>query len=365
MIPFLDLSKVNAPYMQAIEEAAARVLHSGQYILGNEVRKFEESFAVYCEAEYCIGVANGLDAITLIFMALAFPKKSEVIVPANTYIASVLPLSFLGLTPVFVEPEEVTMLVNPKLTIEKITPLTKAIITVNLYGRSCEMEPILKLAKNHNLKVITDAAQSHGAMYQGKKTGNLAHATAFSFYPTKNLGALGDAGAITTSDKELAEKIRYLRNYGSIKRYQNEYKGINSRLDEIQAAILNVKLPYLDKENERRRQIANRYLTEINVKNLVLPPTDSIHEDAWHLFVARHPRRQALIAFLETNGIETDIHYPSPIHKQHAFKEYQNLKLPITEKMHNEVLSLPLNPVLSDDEVSFIIRTVNQFDNQT
>lgn len=365
MIPFLDLSKVNAPYMQAIEEAVARALHSGQYILGNEVEKFEKSFAAYCEAEHCIGTANGLDAITLILKAFAFPERSEIIVPANTYIASVLPLSFLGLTPVFVEPEEVTMLLNPELIAERITPLTKAIITVDLYGRSCEMEPILKLAKSHNLKVITDAAQSHGAMYQGQKTGNLAHATAFSFYPTKNLGALGDAGAITTSNKELAEKIRYLRNYGSIKRYQNGYKGLNSRLDEIQAAILNVKLPYLDKENERRRQIANRYLTEINVKNLVLPPTNNINEDAWHLFVARHPRRHALIAFLEANGIQTDIHYPSPIHKQHAYKEYQNLKLPLTEKMHNEVFSLPLNPTLTDGEITYIIQTVNRFDDQT
>jgi dTDP-4-amino-4,6-dideoxygalactose transaminase len=365
MIPFLDLNKVNAPYQQAIEEAAARVLRSGWYILGNEVEKFEKSFAAYCEAEYCIGVANGLDAITLILMAFAFPKKSEVIVPANTYIASVLPLSFLGLTPVFVEPEELTMLLNPERIAGKITPFTKAIITVDLYGRSCEMDSILNLAKRHNLKVITDAAQSHGAIYQGKKTGNLAHATAFSFYPTKNLGAFGDAGAITTSDKELAEKIRYLRNYGSIIRYQNEYKGMNSRLDEIQAAILNVKLPYLDKENERRRQIASRYLTEINVKNLVLPSADRINEDAWHLFVARHPRRHALIAFLEANGIQTNIHYPLPIHKQHAYQEYQNLKLPLTEKMHNEVFSLPLNPVLTDDEITYIIQTVNQFDYQT
>jgi len=364
MIPFLDLNKVNAPYMQAIEEATIRVLHSGQYILGNEVEKFEKAFAAYCEAEFCIGVANGLDAITLIFLALEFPKKSEVIVPANTYIASILPLSFLGLTPVFVEPENVTMLLNPERIIDKITSSTKAILTVDLYGRSCEIEPILKLAKSHNLKVITDAAQSHGAVYQGKKTGNLAHATAFSFYPTKNLGALGDAGAITTSDQELAEKIRYLRNYGSIERYKNKFKGINSRLDEIQAAILNIKLPDLNKGNERRRQIAKRYLTELNVKNLVLPPADRIHEDAWHLFVIRHPNRQALLAFLAANGIQTDIHYPSPIHKQPAYQEYKNLKLHITEKMHNEVLSLPLNPILSDDEVSFIIRTVNQFDFQ-
>jgi len=364
MIPFLDLNRVNAPYMHAIEEAAVRVLRSGWYILGNEVKEFERSFAAYCEAEYCIGTANGLDAITLILKAFAFPKKSEVIVPANTYIASVLPLSFLGLTPVFVEPEEVTMLISPECIADKITPLTKAIITVDLYGRSCEMEPVLELAKRFDLKVITDAAQAHGATYHGKKTGSIAHATAFSFYPTKNLGAFGDAGAITTSDKELAEKIRYLRNYGSIIQYQNEYKGMNSRLDEIQAAILNVKLPYLDKENERRSYIAGRYLSEINVKDLVLPPADRLDEDAWHLFVARHPRRHALITFLEANRIQTNIHYPLPVHKQLAFKEYKNLKLPVTEKIHNEVLSLPLNPVLNDEEVTYIIQTVNRFDYQ-
>ncbi|KAA6440942.1 DegT/DnrJ/EryC1/StrS family aminotransferase [Dyadobacter flavalbus] len=365
MIPFLDLKRVNAPYMQAIEEAAIRVLRSGRYVLGNKVDEFEKSFAAYCEAGYCIGTANGLDALTLILKAFEFPEKSEVIVPANTYIATVLPLSFLGLTPVFVEPEEVTMLLNPELIADKITPLTKAVITADLYGRSCEMARILELANGYNLKVITDAAQSHGATYHGKKTGSIAHATAFSFYPTKNLGAFGDAGAIVTPDKELAEKIRYLRNYGSIIRYQNQFQGMNSRLDEIQAAVLNVKLPYLDKENERRRQIASRYLTEIQVKNLILPPADRIQEDAWHLFVVRHPNRTALIAFLEANGIQTDVHYPLPIHKQEAYKEYRNLKLPVTKKIHQEVLSLPLNAVLSDAEVAYIIQTVNRFDDQT
>ncbi|GGC12945.1 DegT/DnrJ/EryC1/StrS family aminotransferase [Dyadobacter sediminis] len=365
MIPFLDLERVNAPYMQRIEEAAIRVLRSGRYILGNEVDEFEKSFAAYCEAGYCIGTANGLDALTLILKAFAFPEKSEVIVPANTYIATVLPLSFLGLTPVFVEPEEVTMLLNPELIEDKITPSTKAIITADLYGRSCEMARILELANDYNLKVITDAAQAHGAAYFGKKTGSMAHATAFSFYPTKNLGALGDAGAVVTSDKELAQKIRYLRNYGSALRYQNEYKGMNSRLDEIQAAFLHVKLPYLDKENKRRRQMASRYLTEIQVKNLVLPPTDRIQEDAWHLFVVRHPDRTALIAFLEANGIQTDVHYPLPVHKQEAYKEYKSLKLPVTEKMHQEVLSLPLNPVLTEEELTYIIQTVNRFDAQT
>lgn len=242
MIPFLDLNQVNAPYLQAIEDASLRVIRSGWYILGNELKSFEKAFAAYCEAEHCVGTANGLDAITLILLAMDLPEDSEIIVPANTYIASVLPVSYLHLTPVFVEPDPHTMLIDPALIEQAITPRTKAIITVDLYGRSCEIADILDLARKHNLKVITDAAQAHGATHAGRKVGAWADATAFSFYPTKNLGALGDAGAITTNDAALAEKIRYLRNYGSVIRYQNEYQGVNSRLDEMQAAVLSVKI---------------------------------------------------------------------------------------------------------------------------
>lgn len=364
MIPFLDLNEVNAPYLKAIEDASLRVVRSGWYILGNELKSFENAFATYCDVAHCVGVANGLDAITLILMAYEFPEDSEVIIPANTYIASVLPVAYLGFKPIFVEPDPLTMLLDPERIAEKITSKTRAIIAVDLYGRSCEMEPIMALARQHGLKVITDAAQAHGAVYKSKKTGSIADATAFSFYPTKNLGALGDAGAVTTADEALAERIRYLRNYGSLVRYKNDYQGVNSRLDEIQAAILNVKLPFLDVENDRRRGIAARYISEIQVKDLVLPPADRIQDDAWHLFVIRHPDRAALIAYLDANGIQTNVHYPLPIHKQQAFQEFRDLHLPITESIHNEVVSLPLNAVLTDEEVTYIIQTVNQFDYQ-
>ncbi|WP_031528272.1 DegT/DnrJ/EryC1/StrS family aminotransferase [Dyadobacter crusticola] len=361
MIPFLDLNLVNAPYIKAIEEASLRVIRSGWYILGNELKAFEEAFAGYCEAQHCVGVANGLDAITLILKGFDFPPGSEVIVPANTYIASVLPLSYLHLKPVFVEPDWQTMLLDPALIEAAITSETKAIITVDLYGRSCEMDPIMQLAEKYNLKVITDAAQAHGTYYQHKKSGGIAHATAFSFYPTKNLGALGDAGAVVTSDANLAEKIRYLRNYGSLQRYKNDYQGVNSRLDEMQAAILNVKLPYLDAENTTRRQIAKRYLEEINLEGLTLPPADRIQEDSWHLFVVRHRQRQALISYLDSKNIQTNVHYPLPIHKQQAYESLNHLSFPITEQIHREVISLPLNPVLKEDEVTYIIETINQF----
>jgi dTDP-4-amino-4,6-dideoxygalactose transaminase len=297
----------------------------------------------------------------LILMAYEFSGDSEVIVPANTYIASVLPVAYLGLKPVFVEPDPLTMLLDPCKIMAKITSRTKAIIAVDLYGRSCEMDPIFELANKYGLKVITDAAQAHGAVYKNRKAGSIADATAFSFYPTKNLGALGDAGAVTTEDGALAEKIRCLRNYGSAVRYKNDYLGINSRLDEIQAAILNVKLPFLDLEIDRRREIATRYLSEIKVDNLLLPPGDRIADDAWHLFVIRHPRRETLLAYLDAHGIQANIHYPLAIHKQHAFKRYQHLQLPITEQIHKEVISLPLNSVLTDNEVTYIIETVNQF----
>ncbi|WP_026631833.1 DegT/DnrJ/EryC1/StrS family aminotransferase [Dyadobacter alkalitolerans] len=364
MIPFLDLNEVNAPYLDAIEEASLRVIRSGWYILGNELKAFEKSFASYCGVAHCVGVANGLDAISLILMAYEFPGESEIIVPANTYIASVLPVAYLGFKPIFVEPDPVTMLLDPDKIAEKITSKTRAIIAVDLYGRICEMEPIMALARMHGLKVITDAAQAHGAIYQNKKAGSMADATAFSFYPTKNLGALGDAGAVTTADEALAEKIRYLRNYGSQVRYKNDYQGVNSRLDEIQAAILNVKLPFLDAENARRREIAARYLSEINVTDLILPPADRIQDDAWHLFVSRHADRSKFIAYLDANGIQTNVHYPLPIHKQQAFSEYNDLILPITERIHNEVISLPLNAVLTNEKVTYIIQTVNQFDYQ-
>ena len=364
MIPFLDLNQINNPYLPAIEEAALRVLRSGWYILGNELKAFEQSFATYCDADHCIGVANGLDAITLILKAFDFPVGSEIIVPANTYIASVLPVSFLNFIPVFVEPDPFTMLLDPSKIEEKITSLTKAIITVDLYGRSCEMGAVLEIASRYNLKVITDAAQAHGAIYDNKKVGSIAHATAFSFYPTKNLGALGDAGAVTTSDKNLAEKVAYLRNYGSKEKYKNDYQGVNSRLDEIQAAILSVKLPFLDQDNQRRKYIAGRYLDEIKLPELILPPGNRREDDVWHLFVVRHPRRADFIAHLDHAGVQTNVHYPLPIHKQQAYAHLNHLQFQVTEQIHNQVISLPLNPVLTDSEVSYVIQSVNQFDIQ-
>jgi len=361
MIPFLDLNQVNKPYLEAIEEASLRVLRSGWYILGNELKAFETAFANYCQAEHCIGVANGLDAIALILRAYDFPEGSEIIVPANTYIASVLPISYLNLVPVFIEPDLHSMLIDPAKIEERITPLTKAILCVDLYGRSCEMKEVRMLAEKYGLKVITDAAQAHGAVYENRKVGSIADATAFSFYPTKNLGALGDAGAVTTNDAALAERITYLRNYGSKERYKNEFQGVNSRLDEIQAAILTVKLPHLEAENTRRRSIAGRYLKEISLEDLILPPNDKVSEDAWHLFVVRHPDRTSFVNYLDARGIQTNVHYPLPIHKQNAYASINHYSLPLTEEIHKQVISLPLNPVLSDEEVTYIIEAVNQY----
>ncbi len=361
MIPFLDLKEINAPHQEAIEAAIQRVVRSGWYVLGKEVETFESAFANYCESSFCVGVANGLDALQLILQAYDFPVGSEIIVPANTYIASVLSVSFLGLTPVWVEPDPRTMLLDPALIEAKITTNTKAIMPVHLYGRSCEMAEIEAIARKHDLKVLVDAAQAHGARYQGGRHRTIGDAAAFSFYPTKNLGALGDAGAVVTSDEAIADKVRYLRNYGSLKKYVNEYQGVNSRLDEIQAAVLNAKLPQLGAENERRRAIARRYLSGIDLKNLTLPPADRTADDVWHLFVVRHPDREAFVEYLSARDVQTNVHYPLPIHKQKAYRAYRHLDLPITEKIHREVVSLPLNTVITDDEVDYVIEVVNQY----
>ena len=361
MIPFLDLKQINAPHQQALEEAVQRVVRSGWYVLGNELSTFEDSFARYCEGTHCVGVANGLDALQLILQAYDFPQGSEVIVPANTYIASVLSVSFLGLKPVWVEPDPVTLLIDPTLVEEKITARTRAIMAVHLYGRSCDMTALEAIAQQHGLKLITDVAQAHGAQHRGQRSKILGDAAAFSFYPTKNLGALGDAGAVVTSDTALAEKIRYLRNYGSLQKYVNEYQGVNSRLDEMQAAVLNVKLPHLDAENERRRQLARLYLHGITLPGLTLPPADQLEDDVWHLFVVRYPRREDFITYLTEKGIQTNIHYPLPIHKQKAYQEYNHMSLPLTEQIHREIISLPLNTVLTDDQATYIIESINQF----
>ncbi|SFD31397.1 DegT/DnrJ/EryC1/StrS family aminotransferase [Spirosoma endophyticum] len=361
MIPFLDLKQVNEPHQTAIQVAIDRVLASGWYILGHEVDAFERLFADYCQSQYCVGVANGLDALTLVLKAWSFPATSEVIVASNAYIASVLSITHAGLTPVFVEPDPQTYLLDPARIESVITSQTRAILPVHLYGRCCDMGPINELAQQYNLKVLEDAAQAHGATYKGKRAGNLGDAAGWSFYPSKNLGALGDAGAITTNDAELATRLRALRNYGSAQKYVNDYLGHNSRLDELQAAILSAKLPLLDGENQRRRELAQLYLTGIRNPDVALPPPDQVEQDVWHLFVIRHPRRDTLRTYLHQKGIGTDVHYPVPPHHQRAYVSYAQLSFPISEQLHREVLSLPLNPGLTDDQVTYIVEMINQF----
>lgn len=361
MIPFLDLELVNRPHVVAIQAAVNQVVASGWYVLGPEVQAFEQAFAQATGARHCIGVANGLDALTLVLTAWNFPIGSEVIVPANTYIASILSISQAGLIPVLVEPDPRTYLLDTGRIEAAITTRTKAILPVHLYGRCCDMTPIRQLAKQYNLRVLEDAAQAHGARYGEQRAGQLGDAAAWSFYPSKNLGALGDAGAITTDDDALADRLRALRNYGSTQRYVNEYIGQNSRLDEIQAAVLLAKLPLLESENEHRRTLARYYLTQISQADVQLPPDDQIDQDAWHLFVIRHPRRDALRGWLLEHGIGTDVHYPVPPHQQRAYASLNALSLPISEQLHREVLSLPLNPALKLTEIEQICTAINAF----
>jgi dTDP-4-amino-4,6-dideoxygalactose transaminase len=365
MIPFLNLKKINEPFEAAFQQKMKQLLDSGWYILGNEVTTFEANFATYCGTKHCIGVGNGLDALVLIFKAYIqlgkIQKGDEVIVPANTYIASVLAILEADLVPILIEPKLDTSNINPDLILDKITPKTKAILSVHLYGQLCEMEVINSIAKQHNLLVIEDAAQAHGAEWNGIKAGNFGNAAGFSFYPGKNLGALGDAGAITTNDDALAEVLFSMRNYGSKVKYENEIVGVNSRLDELQAAFLNIKLDHLDAENESRRTIANRYLSEIKNDKIVLPNWDFSQNHVFHLFVIRTDNRLALQNYLKESGIETIIHYPIPPHKQKALTPWNHLAFPITEKMHDEVLSIPLNSAIKTSEVEYIITILNKY----
>ena len=379
MIPFLDLKKINEPYEAAFQEKLKTILDNGWYILGNEVAAFETNFAKYCGTHHCIGAGNGFDALVLIFKGYIqlgkLQKGDEVIVPANTYIASILAILQADLIPVLVEPKLETYNINPALIQEKITSKTKAILVVHLYGQLAEMDRLNEIAVANDLLVIEDAAQAHGAAIDirfqnddfrlqrsGKtKAGNLFNASAFSFYPGKNLGALGDAGAVTTNDFELAKVIQSLRNYGSETKYYNDFIGVNSRLDEIQAAFLNVKLPNLDLENEKRRTIAKRYLSEIKNEKITLPFWDLSSSHVFHLFVIRTKTRSDLREHLDQNGIQTVIHYPIPPHRQKALKQFNNLSLPITEKIHDEVLSLPISSVLTIDEISYIVDVLNKY----
>jgi dTDP-4-amino-4,6-dideoxygalactose transaminase len=372
MIKFLDLQKINAVYQETFQEKLKLVLDKGWFILGDEVQSFESNFANYCGTKYCIGVGNGLDALVLIFKGYIqlgkLQKGDEVIVPANTYIASILAILQADLIPVLVEPRLETYNINPDLIADKITTKTKAILAVHLYGQLAEMEKINAIAKRHNLFVIEDAAQAHGALsvipsaVEGQlKAGNLSDAAAFSFYPGKNLGALGDAGAITTNDESLANVLYSLRNYGSEKKYHNEFIGTNSRLDELQATFLNAKLPHLDSDNEKRKAIAKRYLSEIKNDRIILPTWDLSDNHVFHLFVIRTNNREQFQNYLSENGIETMIHYPIPPHKQKAFATWNSLSFPITEQIHNEVLSLPISPIMTDEEVDFVIEIINNY----
>ena len=366
MIQFLNLKKINNPYEIAFQEKLKSVLASGWYILGDEVATFESSFANYCGTKHCIGVGNGLDALVLIFKAHIqlgkMQKGDEVIVPANTYIATILAILQADLIPVLVEPKLETYNINPDLISGKITSKTKAILAVHLYGQLAEMDKINSIAQQNNLIVVEDAAQAHGAISNQKSViKNQYSSVAYSFYPGKNLGALGDGGAVTTNDDRLAKTIQSLRNYGSESKYQNEYIGINSRLDELQAAFLNVKLPHLNVENNARKAIAKRYLSEIKNDKIALPIWDFSDNHIFHLFVIRTDNRNELQKYLLDNGIQSMIHYPIPPHKQKALIEWNNLSFPITEKIHNEVLSLPISPVLTDDEVDYVVSILNKY----
>ena len=366
MIHFLNLRKLNQPFEVAFQKKMKQFLDGGWYILGNEVKQFETDFASYCSTKHCIGVGNGLDALVLIFKAYIhlgkLEKGDEVIVPANTYVASILAVLQADLVPVLVEPRLETYNINPEEIEAKITSKTKAILPVHLYGQLCEMKAINEIAQKHNLLVIEDAAQAHGSQFsENEKAGNLSHASAFSFYPGKNLGALGDGGAITTNDDGLAEVLFSMRNYGSKVKYENEIIGVNSRLDELQAAFLNIKLKQLDSENEFRRSMAKRYLSEIKNEKIIMPSWDLSQNHVFHLFVIRTSNRLELQNFLKENGIETMIHYPIPPHKQKALSNWNNLSFPITEKIHDEVLSIPLNSGLKASEIQHIITILNQY----
>ncbi|MEZ0396705.1 MAG: DegT/DnrJ/EryC1/StrS family aminotransferase [Anaerolineales bacterium] len=362
-VPFLDVGAAVAELRAELEQACRRVLDSGWFILGREVQAFEAEFAAYVGVKHCIGVGNGLEALHLILRAAGIGSGDEVIVPGNTYIATWLAVTYCGARPVPVEPVERTYNLDPARIEAALTPRTKAILPVHLYGQPAEMEAINHLAERRGLLVVEDAAQAHGARYHGRRAGSLGRAAGWSFYPSKNLGALGDAGAVTTDDEPLAEKIRALRNYGSQQKYHNLYQGFNSRLDELQAAILRAKLPRLDEWNARRARLARLYLTELADTPLLLPRVPEGMEPAWHLFVVRSAERDALQAHLRREGIETLIHYPIPPHLQPAYADLglPPGSLPVTERIHGEVLSLPIGPHLSEAQVRRVCAAIRAF----
>ncbi|MGC1183507.1 DegT/DnrJ/EryC1/StrS family aminotransferase [Legionella sp.] len=368
MISFLDLKEVNKSLADELKQACSRVIDSGWYICGSELDSFEQRFSSYCGTTYCIGVANGLDALSLTLRAWKelgkIKEGDEVIVPANTYIASILAITENRLQPVFIEPDECSYNLSLSNLKAAITAKTRVILPVHLYGCLSEMPEIMTIAKQHNLLVLEDSAQAHGASIQGRKAGNWGDASAFSFYPGKNLGALGDAGAITTSDSQLATILRALRNYGSHEKYKNLYQGVNSRLDEIQAAMLNIRLNYLDGQTEHRRKIARLYVKGITNPVITLPSYNNYEQHVWHLFVVRCAQREALQQHLNSAGVQTLIHYPIPPHKQEAYRIYNHLSYPLTERIHQEILSLPMGSTLSVDEAQQVIDICNSFEPQ-
>lgn len=365
MIKFLDLQKINAQYSKELKKVASEVIDSGWYLLGERVKEFEIKLNKFQEAANSLAVANGLDALRLIFkgyMELGIMKEGdEVIVPANTYIASILAITDNRLVPVLVEPDLNTFNLDINLIEKNITSKTRAIMVVHLYGRVCWDDKLDFLKSKYDLKIIEDNAQAIGARWNGIRTGNLGDAAGFSFYPGKNLGALGDSGAVTTKDLILLNVIRALANYGSSKKYVNYYQGLNSRMDEIQAAFLNVKLNYVDFEIQRRREVASYYLDNIKNDQIILPDTGQIEGHVWHLFVIRTKKREILQSYLLDNGIQTLVHYPIPPHKQECYSDLNSLSLPITEEIHKEVLSLPISPMMESNEVKKIVEILNKF----
>lgn len=360
-IPFLPLKDINLRDQDLLAQAMVEVLESGWYVRGQQCQLFETEFANYCGTLHCVGVASGLDALTLILKGYGIGHGDEVIVPANTYIASILAITHVGASPVLIEPSS-DYNIDPSLIESHLSPRTKAIMAVHLYGRVANMDSINDIARKHGLKVIEDAAQAHGAIYHNKRVGNLGDAAGFSFYPGKNLGALGDGGAVTTSDPELAKKIRTLSNYGSKEKYTNEVVGYNSRLDELQAAILRVKLRNLDEDNTHRRNIASRYLNELQgPPELLPPPPHQETANVWHIFPIFHEKRNTLQAHLEKNGVQTLIHYPTAPHQQEAYPEMNKLAFPISERIHERELSLPIGPTHSEAEITYVIQTINTF----
>ena len=362
-VPFVSFLPMEKELNQELRTAFERVYKRSWYIDGMEDKAFETAFAKYCGIKYCVGVGNGLDALSLALIALGIKEGDEVLVPSNTYIATALAVTYVGAVPVFVEPDIRTFNINPSNIEEKITEKTKAIIPVHLYGQSCDMDPIIEIAKKYNLYVIEDCAQAHGASYKGQKVGTFGDVSGFSFYPGKNLGALGDAGAIITNNKEIAAKVRALGNYGSDYKYHHIYQGKNSRLDEMQAAFLAAKLPHLERMNEDRRKIAGRYLSEIKNQEIILPFVPQYTNPVWHIFGIRCKRRNELEKFLNDAGIGTNKHYPLPIHLQECYKDFGFEKgdFPIAEEISSTELSIPMYYGMTDEEIQYVIDKVNEF----